>query len=364
MSRDEPPGRRFEPRPPVADPGATFDPPPADALGPPRATVLASRRLVALPAPPRAGRGEPGPDWSTATVPGCWTMQGFDDRPQYTNVQMPFPGRPPDVPADNPTGLYERTVEVPSSWAGRRIVLHVGAAESVLIVRRQRGRCRPQQGLPPRRRVRRQLRRPPGAEHDHPPRHQMVGRDVHRGPGPVVAWRDHPLGLPVRDGAGLPRRRPGDRRSRRRPPDRHARPEGRRRLRGDPAPGWRSRHRSATGPASSCGPRHRPACSSGSGPGRKRTSCSVTSSAATQRLPTTSTAGPSCGHAFSHRPGLVGWRVDSRTSGPGRPRSRPCIRLRAAPRPDGRVVEEAVQGSASGGSRSADSTCSSTGGAC
>jgi beta-galactosidase len=77
----------------------------------------------------------PGPDWDTATVPGCWTMQGFDDRPQYTNVQMPFPGRPPEVPADNPTGVYERTVDVPSSWAGRRIVLHVGAAESVLIVR-------------------------------------------------------------------------------------------------------------------------------------------------------------------------------------------------------------------------------------
>jgi beta-galactosidase len=78
---------------------------------------------------------DPGPDWSTATVPGCWTMQGFDDRPQYTNVQMPFAGRPPEVPADNPTGLYERTVDVPSSWADRRIILHVGAAESVLIVR-------------------------------------------------------------------------------------------------------------------------------------------------------------------------------------------------------------------------------------
>jgi beta-galactosidase len=77
----------------------------------------------------------PGPDWDTAMVPGCWTMQGFDDRPQYTNVQMPFPGRPPEVPADNPTGVYERTVDVPNSWAGRRIVLHVGAAESVLIVR-------------------------------------------------------------------------------------------------------------------------------------------------------------------------------------------------------------------------------------
>src|SRR4029077_13900730 len=34
----------------------------------------------------------------------------------------------------NPTGVYERIIEMPAAWAGRRIVLHVGAAESVLIV--------------------------------------------------------------------------------------------------------------------------------------------------------------------------------------------------------------------------------------
>jgi beta-galactosidase len=78
---------------------------------------------------------QPGAEWSDIPVPSCWTMQGFDDRPQYTNVQMPFPGLPPDVPAHNPTGLYEREFELPERWAGRRIVLHVGAAESVLLVR-------------------------------------------------------------------------------------------------------------------------------------------------------------------------------------------------------------------------------------
>jgi beta-galactosidase len=78
---------------------------------------------------------EPGPEWAETTVPGCWTMQGFDDLPQYTNVQMPFPGLPPDVPAHNPTGIYEREILIPDRWAGRRIVLHVGAAESVLVVR-------------------------------------------------------------------------------------------------------------------------------------------------------------------------------------------------------------------------------------
>jgi beta-galactosidase len=71
--------------------------------------------------------------WSEAEVPGCWTMQGFFDKPQYTNVQMPFPGLPPSIPSENPTGVYEREVEVPAAWAGRRVVLHVGAAESVLL---------------------------------------------------------------------------------------------------------------------------------------------------------------------------------------------------------------------------------------
>jgi beta-galactosidase len=78
---------------------------------------------------------------ASLSVPGCWTLQDVDDvngvrdLPHYTNVQMPWPGRPPHPPTDrNPTGVHERDVEVPASWAGRRIVLHVGAAESVLLV--------------------------------------------------------------------------------------------------------------------------------------------------------------------------------------------------------------------------------------
>jgi beta-galactosidase len=88
-------------------------------------------RFQLLPGP----AANPGPAWGQIEVPGCWTMQGWGDQPHYTNVQMPFPGLPPHVPAENPTGLYERDFEVPERWAGRRIVLHVGAAESVLIAR-------------------------------------------------------------------------------------------------------------------------------------------------------------------------------------------------------------------------------------
>ncbi len=61
-------------------------------------------------------------------------MQNTFDTPHYTNIQMPFPGRPPEIPEANPTGVYERTFKLPAAWAGRRVVLHVGAAESVLIV--------------------------------------------------------------------------------------------------------------------------------------------------------------------------------------------------------------------------------------
>jgi beta-galactosidase len=71
--------------------------------------------------------------WADLPVPSNWTMHGFD-RPQYTNVQMPFDNAPPNVPDDNPTGLYRTRFAVPPEWDGRRIVLQVGAAESVLYV--------------------------------------------------------------------------------------------------------------------------------------------------------------------------------------------------------------------------------------
>jgi beta-galactosidase len=77
---------------------------------------------------------KPGsPFGETINVPGTWTLQGYD-KPHYTNVQMPFQAVPPHAPADNPTGLYRRTFTLPAEWKGKRVVLHVGSAESCCLV--------------------------------------------------------------------------------------------------------------------------------------------------------------------------------------------------------------------------------------
>src|SRR3974390_697896 len=72
-------------------------------------------------------------NWNSVEVPGNWTLQGYG-APQYTNVQMPFPDEPPFVPQDNLTGIYAKEFSVPSDWERRRIVIHLGGAESVLYL--------------------------------------------------------------------------------------------------------------------------------------------------------------------------------------------------------------------------------------
>ena len=75
----------------------------------------------------------PDTSWSKLPVPSNWTMHGHG-HPHYTNVIMPFPHQPPRVPEENPTGLYRTTLTVPADWNGRRVILHIGGAESVLYV--------------------------------------------------------------------------------------------------------------------------------------------------------------------------------------------------------------------------------------
>lgn len=86
----------------------------------------------------RSPEDSPSNQWAKIPVPGLWTSQKestvFWDKPIYTNVQMPFEELPPAVPAINPTGIYERDVEIPANWNQKRIVIQIGGFESVAIL--------------------------------------------------------------------------------------------------------------------------------------------------------------------------------------------------------------------------------------
>lgn len=73
--------------------------------------------------------------WRDILVPGVWTRQDTGDFPHYANVRMPFAcAKPPEIPDDNPTGLYRTTFEVSGSWQKRQTVLHIGGFESLAMV--------------------------------------------------------------------------------------------------------------------------------------------------------------------------------------------------------------------------------------
>ena len=55
-------------------------------------------------------------------VPGCWELMGYD-APQYLNIRYPFPVDPPNIPDENPTGVYQRNFSLPKEWSDMRIIL-------------------------------------------------------------------------------------------------------------------------------------------------------------------------------------------------------------------------------------------------
>ncbi|PSJ38502.1 glycoside hydrolase family 2 TIM barrel-domain containing protein [Allosphingosinicella deserti] len=84
-----------------------------------------------------AGFETPGYDvsgWKQIKVPANWQAEGYD-QPRYNNITYPFPANRPLIPHDaNPVGSYRRDVDIPQSWSGEDIILHIGAAGSAYYV--------------------------------------------------------------------------------------------------------------------------------------------------------------------------------------------------------------------------------------
>ena len=72
--------------------------------------------------------------WKEMTVPGLWELNGYGD-PVYVNIGFAWRGHfdnnPPYVPVkDNHVGSYRRTVNIPASWKGERVIAHFGSVTS------------------------------------------------------------------------------------------------------------------------------------------------------------------------------------------------------------------------------------------
>ncbi len=72
--------------------------------------------------------------WKEIKVPANWELEGYD-YPIYVNVKYPHAKTPPTIQAHyNPVGSYKHTFTIPENWTGKDIIIHVGAASSMLNV--------------------------------------------------------------------------------------------------------------------------------------------------------------------------------------------------------------------------------------
>lgn len=72
--------------------------------------------------------------WKTIPVPSNWELHGFDT-PVFTNIDYPFPKRPPHAPHEvNPVGSYRRQFEVPADWKDKRVLIHFDGVDSAFYV--------------------------------------------------------------------------------------------------------------------------------------------------------------------------------------------------------------------------------------
>jgi len=69
--------------------------------------------------------------WDKIPVPSCWQLYGYE-KPNYTNVNYPYPVDPPYVPDINPVGIYERTFTV-TNTKNRTYIVFEGVSSCVFL---------------------------------------------------------------------------------------------------------------------------------------------------------------------------------------------------------------------------------------
>ena len=69
------------------------------------------------------------PEWDHVEVPHLWQVDGYGNL-AYTDEGFPFPVDQPFVPSDDPTGVYQRIVNLPAVPAGAREIIRFDGIES------------------------------------------------------------------------------------------------------------------------------------------------------------------------------------------------------------------------------------------
>ena len=76
--------------------------------------------------------------WMKITVPSLWTHLpnnlGLQDGQITSGEGTPFDLVAPQIPDENPTGVYEKDFEIPGSWQSKRIILNLAGTQSVAKV--------------------------------------------------------------------------------------------------------------------------------------------------------------------------------------------------------------------------------------
>ncbi|MGL1956884.1 MAG: DUF4981 domain-containing protein [Colwellia sp.] len=72
--------------------------------------------------------------WQTIKVPGNVELQGYGT-PHYKNIAYVFPANQPFIPHDyNPVSSYVKNVQLPESWQGQQVYIHLGAVNSAMYI--------------------------------------------------------------------------------------------------------------------------------------------------------------------------------------------------------------------------------------